>query len=84
MRSGLSSSTTPKAAACARVHVSPNAVMKMNGAAWPSARDIRAASTPLSTGSRTSMIVVDHHGWITVDSSGHGTTFSVLLQEAVS
>jgi len=29
-------------------------------------------------------IVVDHHGWITVDSSERGTTFSVFLQEAVS
>jgi len=27
-------------------------------------------------------IVVDHHGWITVDSSPRGTTFSVFLQEA--
>jgi len=29
-------------------------------------------------------IVVDHHGWITVDSSERGTTFSVFLQEAVA
>lgn len=29
-------------------------------------------------------IVTDHHGWITVDSSERGTTFSVFLQEAVS
>jgi len=29
-------------------------------------------------------IVVDHRGWITVDSSERGTTFSVFLQEAVS
>jgi two-component system NtrC family sensor kinase len=28
-------------------------------------------------------IVVDHHGWITVDSSERGTAFSVFLQEAV-
>jgi two-component system, NtrC family, sensor kinase len=27
-------------------------------------------------------IVADHHGWITVDSSDRGTTFSVFLQEA--
>ncbi|MCX5745394.1 MAG: ATP-binding protein [Proteobacteria bacterium] len=27
-------------------------------------------------------IVVDHRGWITVDTSAHGTTFSVYLQEA--
>jgi len=29
-------------------------------------------------------IVVDHRGWITVDSSERGTTFSVFLQEAVA
>jgi len=29
-------------------------------------------------------IVVDHHGWIAVDSSERGTTFSVFLQEAAS
>lgn len=27
-------------------------------------------------------IVVDHHGWITVDSGLHGTTFSIHLKEA--
>jgi signal transduction histidine kinase len=27
-------------------------------------------------------IVADHNGWITVDSSERGTTFSVFLQEA--
>jgi two-component system, NtrC family, sensor kinase len=29
-------------------------------------------------------IVVDHHGWIAVDSSDRGTTFAVFLQEAVA
>jgi len=29
-------------------------------------------------------IVADHGGWITVDTSPHGTTFSVFLQEAAA
>jgi signal transduction histidine kinase len=29
-------------------------------------------------------IVIDHHGWVTVDSSERGTTFSVFLQEVAA